>query len=101
MEDANEFGERVKFKVGDKVKVWKVFKNPVGSVEKVTIDPEKKPIFYSVKYTYPDTGTEYTEEFESSDLTLHEKEAMLYQRKCECGGEASGGWHSHWCPKRG
>lgn len=100
MPDENDFGERVKFEVGDSVKVWYVFGHPVGTVEEVRIDPEKKPIFYLVKYIYPETGDEYVEEFEGEDLTLHSRRRAGYSMVCECGSESDGGRHTHYCPKR-
>lgn len=100
MVEGNDFGEKVKFEVGDKVKIWRIFRNPVGTVEAVRVDPEKKPIFYLVKYIYPDHGTEYVEEFESSELTLHTRRSTMYSQVCECGSDKfKSPRHSTWCPK--
>ena len=84
-----------KYDYGDEVKVWPVFKRPVGTIQGVA-NPGQFPTKYIVQYTYDD-GRVIVENFESGDLTLHRKYEAKYSAVCECGSTSSR--HSHWCPK--
>jgi hypothetical protein len=90
----NEYGVKPKYDVGDKVKVWPIFKNPIGVIESI-VDENAFPMKFMVKYVYPDTGTTYIEPFESQDLTLIERRYVGFG--CNCGTES--GKHSNWCNK--
>ncbi len=67
----NSYGVRQEYEVGDTVKVWSIFKNPIGTIERI-VEFDAFPIKYVVRYTYEDTGIIYTEKFDSTDLTLME-----------------------------
>lgn len=96
----NDYGEVIKYEIGDEVRVWPIFKNPVGKVEGIQIPEHSKTVKYQVKYAYPDTGTEYSEIFESNDLTLFKKHNNAYATHCECGAETLGSKeHTPICPK--
>lgn len=84
------------YDVGDKVKIWKVFGYPIGTVRENLDDGAK----YKVEYMYQD-GHWYTEDFEKSDLALSEKSYL--HDKCQCGVSStpSGGVHSDHCRKKG
>ena len=94
----NEYGQTPLYEVGDTVKVWPIFKNPVGTVERV-VDENAFPIKYVVRYRYHD-GDVYVEEFAADDLTLVERIDKHY---CNC--KTTSDRHSAWCnrynePKR-
>lgn len=89
------YGVRPKFEIGDEVKVWPVYKRPIGTIQGV-VNPGKFPIKFTVLYTYDD-GRVIQETFESEDLTLHRRHEAKYSKICECGTTSSG--HSSWCPK--
>jgi hypothetical protein len=89
------FGVLPKFDIGDEVKVWPVFKRPIGTVQGVA-NPGQSPTKFTVQYTYED-GRVISEAFLASDLTLHRRFASKYAAVCECGSTSSG--HSAWCPK--
>lgn len=80
--------------VGDSVKVWPIYKTPTGTVIQV-LDQDAPPYRYEVTYTY-ETGTVYTEKFDSDDLTLVKK-ANTWSTLCECGSTTQ--MHDKWCPK--
>lgn len=95
----NEFGHIIKYGIGDRVRIWAIFKYPVGTVQNI-VDVDSVPIKYVVKYTYEDTGIQYIEEFESPDLTLVKKSDLLNIR-CSCGVDEVGHQiHEDWCQKR-
>lgn len=83
--------EKPKYEVGDKVRVWKVLKNPTGRVQNVF--EEKGVTKFTVYYEYHD-GRMFTESFEGCDLTLVEKYSKA---SCNCGSNSSR--HSDWCNK--
>lgn len=84
--------EKPKYEIGDKVRIWKVLKNPTGRVQDV-IEDTKGATKFNVYYEYHD-GRYFTEIFEATDLTLVEK----YSKKnCNCGSNTSR--HSDWCNK--
>lgn len=89
------YGARPKYEIGDEVKVWPVYGRPSGTVRQV-VDPTTFPIKYSVEYRYED-GRYFTEEFESTDLTLTKKYKQWGHSKCECGSTTLR--HSSWCPE--
>ena len=89
---ANEYGRAPLYNIGDRVRVWPVHKNPVGSIESIT-DPESFPIKYQVKYQY-DGGDVYTEEYGEDDLTLVERWQTW---DCNCLTES--GYHAIWCSR--
>lgn len=91
MDNKREFGSVPKYEVGDSVKVWAVFKGPIGTVERV-ID-ESFPIKYTVRYIYCD-GRLFTETFEPHELTLVERR---HKFDCSCGSNSD--MHSDWCNK--
>ena len=85
----NEYGEVPKYEVDDRVRVWPIFKRPVGTV--TAVFHEKVPISYLVRYRYED-GRVFEEEFVGVDLTLFEKYMFA---KCNCHTHT---WeHQTWC----
>src|SRR6185436_2085409 len=86
----NDFGVSPLYKIGDRVRIWPIFKNPIGRIESV-VDWNSFPIKYSVRYEYPGEGF-FTETFESGDLTLVERAYDFY---CNC--ETVSGRHTDWC----
>lgn len=80
-----------RYSIGDKVRIWKVFKNPVGKIR--AVDAESTPIKYLVSYEYHEGGW-YEEIFEENDLTLHSKLDDWY---CNC--KSVTGIHLRWCNK--
>jgi hypothetical protein len=89
--------EHPKYEVGDEVRIWAVFKHPVGTVQ--SVNKSQSPVKYLVQYTYHD-GTVLVESFEPQDLTLHRKYGFRFLSLCECGGSSTN-THSHWCPRFG
>lgn len=87
----NDYGQKPHYDLGDKVRVWPIFKNPIGTIEAV-VDPESFPIKYLVRYDYFEGGT-YTEKFDECDLTLYEKRLGAYTCNCRTGSEH----HTTWC----
>ena len=86
----NEFGLVPKYDVDDRVRVWPVFKRPVGTVTAI-VDPNAAPIMYMVRYLYTD-GRVFEEPYEGSDLTLVERSSA---GKCNCSTVT---WdHKAWC----
>jgi hypothetical protein len=87
----------VKYEVGDRVKIWKIFGYPVGTVSRYIEETDR----YLVDYLYQD-GTPYSEEFDRVDLALFEKGTWV-RDKCQCGllKAPSGGKHADYCHKRG
>lgn len=83
------------YEIGDEVKIWVVFKNPVGTVRE-RANPGEYPAKYVVQYRYED-GSYFTETFDAEDLTLIKRHALSFKIGCECGSNGTG--HSHWCPR--
>lgn len=92
----NEYGVKPKYDAGDRVKIWLIYKNPIGIVEAVA-DENSFPMKFRVRYNYPETGTEFVEDFEAQDLTLIERKYTW--AACNCGTES--GKHSRWCNRVG
>lgn len=86
----NSYGAEIFFEPGDSVRIWKVYKRPVGTIERVS-KPDDFPIKYLVRYRYFD-GTMYEEEFESIELTLVER-----FRNFGCNCESVTDRHADWC----
>lgn len=86
----NEYGSTILYEVGDRVRVWQVFKRPVGTIVGI-VDSESFIVKYAVQYQYVD-GATYTEEFESNHLTLFERKWSFH---CNC--ETVSGRHTSWC----
>lgn len=92
----NEYGMAPLYEVGDTVKVWPIYKNPTGTIERI-VDANAFPIKYVVRYKYH-TGDVFIDEFASEDLTLIEKP---YNYHCNCQTKSE--MHLSWCntrPKR-
>lgn len=90
----NQYGISVRYEIGDRVRVWPVFKRPVGTIEAV-VDPNAYPIKYLVRYTYCEDNRIYVEEYSSQDLTLVDKR---YSTTCNC--QSVSGTHAKWCNYR-
>ena len=92
MSDAkgNEYGQSPLYEVGDRVKVWPILQNPIGTVERIE-NPDSFPIKYLIRYQYWEGGT-YLEIFDECDLTLHERR---YNFGCNC--YSTSGVHEKWC----
>lgn len=88
----DDFGVVFKYDVGDKVRVWRVYKSPVGTIDSI-VDENAHPIVYVVRYIYEDNRLEYVEKFESQDLTLVERKYGSYRCNCKTGS----GNHASWC----
>lgn len=86
-------GEKPKYDIGDRVKVWRILLQPTGKVQDIIYDSVKPPK-YVVWYEYFD-GRYFTEEFEAGDLTLVER---YNKNVCSCGSNSSR--HSDWCNKK-
>lgn len=86
----NEYGAAPKYQVGDRVRLWMVYKNPVGTVTSI-VDVNAFPISYNVNYIYED-GREFTEPHESQNLTLVERSSKFF---CNCHSNTD--FHSTWC----
>lgn len=83
--------EKPKYEVGDKVRIWTVFKRPSGRV--LDVKEVKGVTIFTVSYDYHD-GRYYSEDFEGGDLTLVEKQS---KKNCNCGSNSQK--HSSWCNK--
>lgn len=86
----NEYGKLPLYEPGDTVKVWPIYKNPIGTIKRI-VSPDTFPIKYLVEYQYHEGGW-YTEEFEEGDLTLQEKKHS-WDCNCKTGSER----HATWC----
>lgn len=83
--------ERPFYGLGDRVRVWKVLRRPLGRIQEIF---EKSGLFeYEVRYEYHD-GRYFTEVFESVDLTLYERYDQL---KCTCASNSN--IHKDYCFK--
>lgn len=83
--------EKPKYGIGDKVRIWRLLKNPTGRVQDVAED--KGITKFNVHYEYHD-GRWFTEWFEGGDLTLVER----YEKtQCNCGSNSHR--HRDWCNK--
>lgn len=92
--------EEGKYDIGDRVRIWAVYKHPIGTVMNV-IEGEGCPTLYEINYLYED-GREFTEVFEKWQLGLYERSSKGFNH-CNCGlaFTNSGGKHSSWCRKAG
>ena len=88
----NEYGQTPQYEEGDKVRVWPIFKNPIGTIKEV-VDADSFPIKYLVHYQYFKGGT-YTEVFDECDLTLFER-GQWNHSKCNCQTITDN--HATWC----
>ncbi len=86
----NEYGLRPIYDVGDTVRIWPIYKNPIGTVEAI-VDVDSFPIKYRVSYRYFEGGS-YSEIFEECDLTLMERR-WSYGCNCKTHSEM----HAMWC----
>lgn len=94
-ERGNEYGFKPKYHFGDRVRIWVVYKRPVGTVTAV-VDPNTFPIKYMVRYTYED-GREFHEEFEADQLTLFDKR---FDTDCNCNARDNRATrHDRWCSR--
>lgn len=82
-----------RYEVGDKVKIWTVFKHPFGRVLDVIVDDQGHVKEYTVSYEYHD-GTYHSDEFKGTDLTLAERTS---KKDCNCGSNSRK--HLTWCNK--
>jgi hypothetical protein len=81
------------YEVGDRVRIWTIFKQPVGSIQKITEEGSLKK--YEVYYVYHD-GRYFTDVFDFVDLTLVDR---LYNwDRCTCGSNSEK--HSDYCYKK-
>jgi hypothetical protein len=87
---------KYRYDIGDRVRIWAIVENPVGTIMRIEEDPVL-PVKFEVNYIYRD-GTQYTECFTIEQLGLSEKSSGYIQR-CTCGLKftSSGGKHSDWC----
>lgn len=81
------------YEVGDKVKLWTVYKHPSGRVLDVKTDDLGYVLEYTVSYE-DHGGTWRSEEFKAQDLTLVERTS---RKDCNCGSNSHR--HSDWCNK--
>lgn len=86
----NEYGQKPQYTVGDRVRIWPIHRNPIGTIEKI-VDAESFPIKYLIRYEYF-AGGWYTEQFDEGDLTLYER-IYTYNCNCQTGSER----HATWC----
>lgn len=86
----NEYGQLPLYDVGDTVKVWPIYKNPIGTIKQI-ISADTFPIKYLVEYQYFKGGW-YTETFDEGDLTLCERRS---QWGCNC--KTNSDVHATWC----
>ena len=89
MPDHSFIGEKPFYHIGDTVRIWRVYKNPIGRVQYIS---EKDGQFiYRVSYEYHD-GRYFAEDFESTDLALVERASKDH---CNCGSNSKK--HQVWC----
>lgn len=94
MSKVDGYGNRHRYSMGDRVKIWSVFGHPEGTIVE-NVNPGEFPLKYKVQYMY-ESKDSFTEVFEQSDLTIVKKHDASWKIECECGGATS---HSFWCPK--